>query len=289
MTQVLTTSILGQHPSLFKVSVKDHLPPGFQLKPQEQPVTFEQLATFRGGIPADVPACSQSSFEDFINQVTPPGGMLPAQTTPSTSSIGFLGQVLMSADGFTTFGPASTVKWYRSRMFTALGMSHTTSPAQPDADHPLAAVYAWNPTINDYESIAYPPWCPWGTGDRMFSTAADLVRFIMANVGVGVIDGQIVPPLILGGMKEALTPRADMVNAGDDQAFAWTVFPADPANGSRVRGMAGGLDGVSAYIAVNPELAYGVVLLLNMQNVPAEQPALAIMNELMPTAASGLN
>jgi CubicO group peptidase (beta-lactamase class C family) len=288
MTKVLTASILGQFPSRFNDPVTGYMPPGYQLQAKEQPVTFTQLATFSGGIPSDTPACHQKKFQEFINLVTPPGGTLPAKTTDSDSSIGFLGQVLMHTDNYMSFGPANTTKWFQYRLLSALNMSHTTTPAQPDADHLLATPYIYNATISEYESIAYPPFCPWGTASQMFSTAGDLVRFIQANVGVGVIEGDVVSATLLDGMREALKPRPDAVNPEDDQAFAWTVFPEDPTHKSRVRGKAGAQEGVSAYIAVNPELAYGVVLLMNMSDMPAEQPVLDIMKDLLPIAASGL-
>ena len=121
----------------------------------------------------------------------------------------------------------------------------------------------------------------------MFSTAADMVNFIQANVGVGVIQGEIVPPTIIAGMTKALTPHPDAVNTADTQALAWSVFPEDPTHKSRVRGKSGAIEGASSYIAVNPELKYGIVVLLNMDGVATEQAALNMMAELLPVAASG--
>jgi CubicO group peptidase (beta-lactamase class C family) len=289
LTEVLTTSILGQRPDIFQESVSSHVPAGYQLKPQEQAVTFEQLATFSGGVPADTPPCNQQAFEDFMNQVTPPGGTLPAKTSYSTSSIGFLGQILMNTDGHMTYGPTNTMKWYKMRLLTVLGMDHTSYPPQPDADHPLSAAYTFNASLNEYESTSYAPWCPWGTADGMYSTAADLMNFITASVGVEVVEGKVLPPVLLAAMAETIAPRTNTATGDDKQGFGWTLFPPDPTHQSRIRGKAGGLQGVSAYVAVNPELKYGIVLLLNMQDVPTEKAALDIMADLLPAAAGELN
>lgn len=116
----------------------------------------------------------------------------------------------------------------------------------------------------------------------MFSTAEDMVRFIMANVGVSTINGKTIPQEVLDGMVQALEPRTSMHNPESNlrQAFAWIVLPENQATNSQIRGKDGGLPGVSAYLSVNPELQYGVILMLNMQGVKVQNSVLGLMEGL---------
>lgn len=291
ITKTFTTSILGQKAELFNRSVSEgYLPPGYKLQPAEAPVTFEQLATFTGGVPRDPNncdvkgklQCDQDLFVAFINGVTPPGGKLPAPNLYSNAGIGFLGQILMYKDGFCCFGAPQANRWFDEHLFSHLGMRHTSHPPKWDSKHPLAEAYAYQG--GKYVAIPYAPWVPWGTAGRMFSTAEDMVRFIEANVGVDRIDGKKVPEEILEGMRQAKLPRTSTSTPGLLQAFAWVVFPEEPGK-SRIIGKDGGLEGVSAYVAVNPDLQYGVITMLNMANVDAVQPrTLDIMRALLSLA-----
>ncbi|MDP9120965.1 MAG: serine hydrolase [Acidobacteriota bacterium] len=290
VTKVFTTSVLGQRPELFNQSITSGpLPPGYHLQPEEAPVTFGQLATFTGGVPrvpsncGDNPVCDQPLFVAFINGVKPGGGRLPAPNLYSNAGIGLLAQALMYRDGYKRFDGRDTTQWLSDHLFSSLGMQHTSYPSNADRAHPLARAYDLQG--GSYVRIVYAPWVPWGAAGRLFSTAEDMVRFIMANVGVKRIDGKEIPEKVLGGMRQALLPRAEMTQADSSrrQGFAWVVWPEDPQTGSRLRGKDGGLDGVSAYVAVNPELHYGVIVLLNKSGVDAPR-AIDIMKALQPLA-----
>jgi beta-lactamase class C len=293
VTKTFTTSILGQSPELFQKAVTaGPLPPGYRLQPAEANVTFEELATFTGGIPrlpnncglAGLPPCGQELFVAFINGVTPPGGKLPAPNLYSNAGIGFLGQILMSRDGFTSFGPEQADEWYHRHLFAFLGMEHTRYPPKKDAEHPLSEAYSYGGGA--YRTTQYAPWVPWGTAGRVFSTASDMVRFIKGNVGVTTIEGHEVPPIVLDGMKQALLPRTAMTRESPlRQGFAWVVWPEALPVPSQIMGKDGGIDGVSAYVAVNPDLKYGVVVLLNMEGVrEIEQRTIDVMNALQALA-----
>jgi beta-lactamase class C len=291
VTKVFTTSILGQRKELFDRSVASgRLPQGYKLQPEEAPVTFAQLATFTGGVPRVPsncgvrPVCTQPLFVDFINGVKPRGGRLPAPNLYSNAGIGFLGQILMYQDGYERFDGPETTRWYEGHLFSQLGMKHTGFPPKTDAEHPAARAYACQG--ERYVEISYAPWVPWGTAGRLFSTAADMVRFIMANVGVETIDGKDVQAAVLEGIRQALLPRTEMPEAASRlrQGFAWVVWPEDPATKSCLRGKDGGLNGVSAYVAVNPELHYGVIVLLNMKGVEVQPQAIGMMKGLQPLA-----
>ena len=293
VTKTFTTSILGQRPELFQQSVTaGPLPPGYRLQPEEAPVTFEQLATFTGGIkPSDpddcgahgLPPCDQKLFVEFINGITPPDGKLPAPNVYSNSSIGFVGQILMHRDGYQHFGAEHANEWYNKNLFSHIGMYHTSHPPKTDAQHPLSQAYALE--RGAYTRIEYDPWAPWGTAGRMFSTAEDMIHFVQANVGVNRIDGKPVPENVLAGMRQALKPRTAGPRSDLRQAFAWVVWPEEdlPVK-SRIHGKDGGLAGVSAYVSVNPDLEYGIVILTNMAHVHAQDAAIAIMKALQPLA-----
>jgi beta-lactamase class C len=293
VTKVFTTSILGQRKELFDQSVTaGPLPAGYNLQPEEAPVTFEQLATFTGGVPrvpsnckeTKPPRCDQPLFVEFINGVKPPGGNLPAPNLYSNAGIGFLGQILMGQDGYKNFDGPEATRWYEEHLFSYLGMRHTSHPPKTDPEHPLAKAYEYKD--GKYVEIPYARWVPWGTAGRVFSTAEDMIRFIQANVGVKTIDGKEVPEKVLEGMRQALLPRTEMTKVTSPlrQGFAWIVWPEDPATKSRLRGKDGGLQGVSAYVAVNPELRYGVILMLNMAHVNAQR-AINLMKALQPLAS----
>lgn len=134
VTKTFTTSILGKFivnhfiNSPFD-SVLSNLPGAFSLNINEQPVTYQQLATFSGGVCfSDAPSVDQQSTNQIVNQAnfvldinnlnpdpasgncsdqtpnvkpeyaTPP--YLPTHNHYSNSSVGLLGQALMHRDGF---------------------------------------------------------------------------------------------------------------------------------------------------------------------------------------------
>jgi len=142
-------------------------------------------------------------------------------------------------------------------------MRNTGYPPKKDAGHPLSDAFGY--CEGDYRRVEYAPWVPWGAAGRVFSSAADMLRFVQANVGVRTIDGKRVPDRILDGMKEALRPRTGMSKeSAQRQAFAWVSWPEELPVKSRIVGKDGGINGVSAYVAVNPDLGYGIVTLTNM-------------------------
>lgn len=271
VTKIFTTSILGQTPELLtETVVKRPLPPGFSLSPEEQPLTYVELATFTGGFPHENPAENQAAFQTAVNNVRP--AKLPAENVYSNCSIGFLGQVLMYRDGYQWTSPeqnaADADTWYKNHLFDGLSMTSTTAVV-PEGT-PLSKAYAYQNRA--YVEVQYERWCPWGTAGRIYSTASDMINFIMANVGVATINGNPVPETIRQGLVQALTPWSPK-NA-QMQALAWVVTPS----GVRIKN--GGLTGVSSCVAVNPTQQSGVVVLLNMKNVDATGAAVSIMNAI---------
>jgi CubicO group peptidase (beta-lactamase class C family) len=287
VTKTFTTAILGQQTELFARSIRDLVPDGIEIQWRPQP-TFEQLATFTGGIQPSSPTGveTQAGFVNFINNIGAPYYGLPAPNVYSDASIGLLGQTLMNMEGYTSFDASSTFKWFSDNLLSPLGMGSTLAP--PVGNPLLATPYAFNAKSGEYQEIEYLGWCPWGAAGRMFSTAADMVRFIMAAVGVDTIAGTPVPRKVVDGIGQSLQPWAgtrDRVPCSgleaSRQAFAWVVWTPEPVHGSVIRSKDGGLPGVSSYLAVNPSLRYGVIVLLNQVHVRVQCPAISIMTDLL--------
>lgn len=246
VTKVLTTSIRGQQPELFERRVADYAPVLFQLGPGAQAMSFTQLASFTAGInPADPPEGDnkhQAGFVNCINSIDP--ASLPATDQYSNSSVGFLGQVLISqrqASGCDT--AAAAQDWYEANLLDALSMSCTsTSAAAADPAHLLSTAFRFNATTGRYHVIEYEACCPWDTAGHAYSTASDSLILVMANVGVSKIAGRPVPQAILDGLVQALKPRTQMSRSdANQQALAWVVSPTDAATGSCVRAKDGGV------------------------------------------------
>lgn len=137
VTKTYTASILGKLVSNGTINsaldaIQPSLPTGFALHVNESPVTFQQLATFSGGVCfSDAPSVNQSSGDPVQNQanfvldinhlnpdpasgncsdgsanVTPEYAApqwLPSHNLYSNSSVGLLGQGLMQIQGFNVY------------------------------------------------------------------------------------------------------------------------------------------------------------------------------------------
>jgi CubicO group peptidase (beta-lactamase class C family) len=293
VTKTFTTAILGQQTELFVKSIKGFAPEGITIHWPRQP-TFEQLATFTGGIQPGSPVGveTQAEFVKFINNIGAPYYGLPAPNVYSDASIGLLGQTLMNMEGYTSFDAASTFEWFSDKLLSPLGMDSTLAPR---VESPLLATpYAFNADTGEYQEVEYRGWCPWGTAGRMFSTAADMIRFITAAVGVDTIGGMPVPRKVLDGIAQSLQPWATIADPppcsgleASRQAFAWVVWTPEPIRGTVIRSKAGGVRGVSSYLAVNPALGYGVIVLLNQMHVLDQCPTIGIMMDLLYLATQG--
>ena len=295
VTKVLTTSVLGTFPDILDQPVRDYLPDGFNLKRTFAPVTFRQLATFCAGIGGNEPPGSpptQQQFIDFINAFSTSSGQLPTPNVYSDVSIGLVGQALMHHAGYNEFGAANATDWLSKHLLDELGMNVTAGVPTPDSTHPLSDAFIYQPNdgAGTYASTDYDPWCPWGLAGRMYSTAEDMLKFVAANAGAATIDGNPVSnnirhalslaksPMMLGQTPDPSKPSPNR------QALAWIVFPPLNDGLTWVRGKAGGVTGVNSFVAVSPELGYGVVVLLNMYGVFPEKATIALMQDLLPLA-----
>jgi len=212
MTKVFTTAILAMHwwDGLdVTASVNDYLPPGFALTPHEQPVTFQQLATFTGGFWwSDPPnynkneVYGQEKFVDAVNHLHPAGGpsevkgnpagpipglpgktYLPTYNFYSNSSVGFLGQILMNMDGKGVHELGFS-NWMSEKITGPLGMSHTT--VEPAGTWATGYKFVPGPKKNDdgtYKPEKEPfPFVPWAAAGGLRSNANDMAIFLRASI-----------------------------------------------------------------------------------------------------------
>jgi CubicO group peptidase (beta-lactamase class C family) len=220
VTKVFTTSILGKH-SWVDLNVNlpvSPLPPGYDLTPKEQGVTFQQLATFTGGFWWDDPPdytkgqdFSQDDFVAVVNALDPtnPVGTgfagpiageqsLPTYDYYSNGSTGFLGQILMQMDSKKgrqyPFDANGFSNWIADNLTGPLNMPNTRV-------HPggtIATGYkVCSKCATGYKQETPFPWVPWGAAGALRSTAADMVTFLKANICARhILDGAIIsnPP-----------------------------------------------------------------------------------------------
>jgi len=287
VTKTLTTSVLGQQPCNVLAGPAHNLglPIGYTLTPDERRVTLAQLATFTGGFPTVLPKgkdWNQAQFQKFINKLAPP--RLPAPNRYSDSSIGFLAQVLMGADGYTSFGASETTQWLKDKLLSALSMNRTSGDLSSitDKQHPRATPYELDCTEQppQYTEVEYLPWVPWGAAGRFYSTCADMLKFVQANVG----RPETLPQKILDGMKLAQLQWAPSQSGKlwIKQGFAWDIFDFDIDDQSTlVSGKDGDVPGVSSYVTVCPSRKLGVVFLTNLQGPKPRDPALGLTRGLL--------
>jgi len=292
VTKTLTTSILGQQPSLFLANVNDYLPPGYKLSAGMADLNFQELATFTSGIPTypsaqygGDQACAEQ-FIQFINAVDP--AALPAPNVYSDSSIGLLGQLLMYKDEFEIFNRANATAWYKANLLDALSMNSTFAMPAAGPGKNWSLAYSFTNEKDPYVPIDYAKWKAWGTAGRIFSTCSDMINFVQANCGVNEIAGKVVSENILEGMERAQQNNVPPIKTkfGKDQAFAWVLFNTDPDGSTTFCGKDGGVAGVSSYVTACPGQQLGVVFLTNNQYVPVNSPAINLTQALISMAIS---
>ncbi|MEM7155785.1 MAG: serine hydrolase [Myxococcota bacterium] len=293
VTKVFTTSLLGASPyqqgidakTFYESNIEDAVPSAYSLQSWQQKITYEQLATFTAGINPSTPAqdSDQTQFIQFIDDRPDPGS-LPAANDYSDSSIGLLGQILISAAGISDYSSSTAAdSWYDTNLFSPLSMSSSGHTPPPNAD--VATFYKFE--SGSYDAVPQSPWTPWGTAGRTLSNVSDMLNFIMANLGVTTINGQSVPSALTKGMAQAQA-QWTTTSGGAGQGFAWTSYQA---GGQTMLQKNGGLPGCAAVVELCPALGFGVVALSNCgsgspdQMTGALQPAVGnIMKQLVSLA-----
>lgn len=191
VTKTFTGSILGKKVFLNEVNPLDpvlpHLPPGtwdsesYNLNPNMQTVTYQQLATFAGGVCfsdapnvviTDLYDVKQGDFIRDINLLDRTSAtclgtgrnvraeygdpnFLPSHNFYSNSSVGLLAQVLMTIDGFTSLDQIDFNNWMCQHVTVPLQMTRTSAclPAQAQSDTCMPAMSQCNKT--DWQTAEY--------------------------------------------------------------------------------------------------------------------------------------
>lgn len=233
VTKTFTASILGKKVYLGLdpfTAVSPYLPTGpwigktYTLNTNEQSVTFQQLATFSGGVCfSDAPGVNisdniteqQSDFVTAINAIDPTlttcnGGSdpnvdavysnspLPTHNFYSNSSVGLVGQALMNIDGYTNMDLADFNGWMCEHILTPLNMTHTNAclPSQSAScpqtgSHCNAANWSSAEYASPYHvdgghfQLGNPfPFVPWAPAGALRSNSADMVKYLLANLNL---------------------------------------------------------------------------------------------------------
>ena len=267
VTKIFTTALLGALPyknrmnpaQFYDSSISSKIPSAYSLQDWQHKITFEQLATFTAGIVPSAPAqnTTQKEFVNFIDSRPDPGS-LPATNVYSDSSIGLLGQILISMAGYSSYGsPKASDSWYSDELFTPLSMLSSGHIAPAGAS--VAGFYTYDELNSSYVQVKQCPWVPWGTAGRVMSNMRDMMNFTIANLGINTVNGQNVPSYLIDGMQQAISPQA-ILRGSAKQGFAWVV---DNLGGKSMAFKNGGLPGASAFIILCPELKYGAVVMAN--------------------------
>ena len=306
VTKVFTTAILAMRSNQGFLNpihaVKPHLPPDYVLQPEEQDVTFQQLATFTGGFSwSDPPGYtkgehySQSEFVTQVNNLVPKH--LPTKNHYSNGSVGFLGQILMHMDSSKgrRYPPHEVgfSNWISDNLTGPLNMTNTS--VEP------AGVPATGYHLNNKGKFVQKDpflWVPWGAAGALRSTIADMLTFLTANICAHhksespctSYPSDILDALATAHLPNDYTPsgtRADPTiyvggGTGVEQAYAWRylVPPVpNPTGVTPILSKNGGHPGFSTLIAFNPHKSYGLVILMNTGGVKVGEAGLDIIQQ----------
>lgn len=278
IAKVLTTSIMGLFVAQGHIgpneAVVPYLPAGYQLPESFSETTFLELASFGAGVPDQPPQgnlATQADFASFLREMKLPRRGKGGKSRYSDSSIGLLAHILMSMDGFGSFGAQETGAWWREHLFNPLGMEYTGPPGDWLAQAKCAEGFSFAEDRGVFVPVPYVGWSPWGAAGRAFSSCADLLRLVRACVGHRNIDGAVVPVQLSEGLRLTQTPVSAARWPGAQQGWGWIVWASE--TDAPYVGKAGGVPGASAYIAASPTHEAGVVLLTNRKGLGRQMEA----------------
>lgn len=324
VTKTFTTSVLGKLVVNNTIAspleaVASHLPSGFSLNIHESPVTFQQLATFSGGFCfSDAPSVNQNStdqaqnqanFVDDVNQLNPDptsgncsngaSNVKPVYETPpflpthnfySNSSVGLLGQALMTIDGFGVL-QAGFNDWMCKNVIDVLNMTRTNGCLPDEAKNgscgasTTTCTHTSQWTTAEYASgyhidqgnyqLGDPfPFMPWAPAGGIRSNAIDMIQFIRANLGFATNNTpeqtQLIQGMSVAHQANNYLPSPGVIkpNIGSQsplvggQGYAWVCEPS-PTNGNTLCGKIGGHKNFRSFLGLNLSQNYGIIILFN--------------------------
>jgi D-alanyl-D-alanine-carboxypeptidase/D-alanyl-D-alanine-endopeptidase len=283
ITKVFTATLLAEMAREGLVRLDDpverHLPAGFAIPVRGRPVTLEDLASHRAGLPRLPKGLLLRALT--TQRRNPYAGLTPdrleaavPRTRPrrepgvkfvySNYGVGLLGHVLARRAGLSYEGLV------QQRLCRPLALNDTF--ITPSADPRLA-------TGHNRGGRPVPHWdlAALAGAGGLSSTAADLLSFLRLHAGEG-------PPALATAARMTQAPR---VTRGKLQiGLGWLILSPTRRLPSRVLLHSGGTGGFRAVAAVSPERDIAVVALAN-QARSVERVGLGVLRTLLSRPSSG--
>lgn len=269
MTKAFTATLLAEQVLAGKIAlnapVVNYLPPYVKrVNGALNQVTLQELATHTSGLPSVPPGLelrerAYYNERDLMNFVAYWQPRVPIGTQYSYSNIGFglLGYALEQVTGH------SYAQLLQKNIFNPLGMQNSS------LNYPVNQ----NLYAQGYNKFGRPamrwPKNAWPAGGAIRSTAADMCKFLEANLSVTSSGAS---PQLIRAMQFAqkgIFPTGVFI-----QGLAWANMP----NG--IIRKDGGTSGFSSYIALLPNQHMGIVILTNKSQVHPAHLAAQILFQL---------
>lgn len=262
VTKTFTATVLSMQIQNGKIKLNDpigpYLPPALQIqnKPINQ-ITFEQLATHTAGLPTDpsnfVPQQPYGT-QEFINFLAEWKPVYPPGTHWQYSNAGF------GVLGYALAGLTAENFWQllQTQLLQPLAMNNTAYVvATAEQNNYAQGYYLNNQPAPRWVMTAWKP-----SAGALRSTAADMMKFLQANLNVGDA-----PLSIRQAMQFAQQSYFKMNDhTMQDLAWATTITP----QGQKIIWKNGATAGFSTFIALDPQQTAGVVIMTNKKTKAGE-------------------
>lgn len=248
ITKAFTGILLAQAVMSGKVRLNDpiqnYLPTGIQAPSYEGiPITLDDLATHRSGLPRDINTDTLSELYDWLNgfQLSRAPG---SQYVYSNVGFSLLGDILARLAG-TDFNALE----FQS-VSQPLGMTDTGEVLDADENSRLAQGYTYDGAPAEY----FPESGAMSAAGYMRSTLNDMTRFLVANMQPDATP-------LSGAIQMAQGLQAQGKDPGTGVALGWEISQLGTTDERLYKG--GGTYGFTSYITFMRDGSYGFVLLTN--------------------------
>ncbi len=300
LSKTFTATLAAYAQRLGKISLADHpgkYMPGLRGSAIDK-ASLLNLGTFTaGGLPLQFPeAVTNGAAMEIYFRHWQPSAALGAERQYSNPSIGLFGHVTALAMNRNMKGDFADL--VESEIFPKLGLRHSYIRV------PAAAMddYAWGYDAHD-APIRVKPDVFDAEAYGVKSTAADMIRFVAANIRPEDLDGPMrravesthvgyfrIGPMVqgLGWEQYAYPVTLDRLLAGNSDAMVLKPHAAAQLAAPRMPSQptlfnkTGSTNGFAAYVAFVPEKKIGIVMLAN-KNFPTAvriKAAYAVLEEL---------
>ena len=297
VSKTFTATLAAYAQVLGKLSLDEH--PG-KTMPQLKGSAIDKasllnLGTYTaGGLPLQFPdEISDKQMTGYFRQWKPEAapGVQRRYSNPSIGLLGHITGLALKSD----FADA-----VETRLFPGLGLNHSYIHVPESA----MADYAWGYDKAN-KAIRVNPGVFAAEAYGVKSTAADMMRFVQANIAPGkleepmqrAVDGTHIGYFKVGGMVQGLgweqypyPVTLEHLLAGNSENIIWESNPAKrltpplTPSGPTLFNKTGSTNGFGAYVAFVPEKKIGIVMLANRNfPIPARiKAAYAILEQLAP-------